>query len=164
MDYSPLDKPEAIPLVFTEAWNRRDARKLASLFEEDAEFINVTGLWWHNRADIEKAHAYGLDTIFSNSVLSLIRTKIKFLSDKIAVVQAKMKLSGQNPVAGIAEPGERRNIFTFVVREKEGSWSCVSAQNTDIIPSMETHILDEKGRLVPADYRKKRMKFHLRNS
>lgn len=155
MNYTPLDKPEAIPVVFTEAWNKRDARKLASLFEENAEFINVTGLWWHNRADIEKAHAYGLDTIFSNSVLSLIRTKVRFLTNDIAVVQAKMKLSGQTPAAGVAEPGERRNIFTFVVSEKEGEWSCVSAQNTDIVPNMETLVRDEKGQLIPVNYRKK---------
>ena len=39
MTYSPLDKPESIATVFVEAWARRDAEKLASLFDEDAEFV-----------------------------------------------------------------------------------------------------------------------------
>jgi uncharacterized protein (TIGR02246 family) len=154
MSYSKLDSPESIPLVFTEAWNRRDAPKLASLFDEDAEFINVTGLWWHNRQAIEKAHAYGLEKIFNNSTLSLLRTKVKYLAENIAVVQAKMKLKGQTPVGDVEQPGLRSNIFTFVVHKTDDCWSCASAQNTDIIPNMETYVRDEKGNLTPVDYRK----------
>lgn len=154
MTYSKLDKPEAIPQVFTEAWNKKDAPKLASVFDEDAEFINVTGLWWHNRKDIEKAHAYGLSTIFKKSTLTLIRTKVKFLDKSIAVVQAKMKLTGQTPAGGVAKPGNRMNLFTFVVHVKGGEWRCASAQNTDIVPNMETHVRNEDGKLIPVDYRK----------
>lgn len=154
MAYSKLDKPESIPVVFAEAWNKRDARKLASLFDEDAEFINVTGLWWHNRKDIEKAHDYGLRAIFKESTLRLIRTKVKYLKEDVAVVQAKMNLTGQSPTAGVSNPGVRRNIFTFVVHKNENGWSCASAQNTDIVPNMETHVRDEKGNLVAVDYRK----------
>lgn len=146
-------QPEAIAQCFVEAWNRRDAAGIAALFDEDAEFVNVTGLWWHSRQDIEKAHAYGLRTIFQHSTLELSRSTVKFLSDDIAVVHAKMKLSGQTAVAGVSQPGLRRTIFSFVVHKKEGQWCCASAQNTDIIPNMETHVRDEKGQLRPTDYR-----------
>ena len=44
-----LDRPEAAVHTFIEAWNERNTHKLASIFVEDAEFVNVTGLWWHNR-------------------------------------------------------------------------------------------------------------------
>lgn len=158
MHYSPLDTPESIPTVFIEAWNNRDAYTLASLFDEDAEFINVTGLWWHTRKDIEKAHAYGLSTIFNQSTVTLIKTKVKYLTEGIAVVQAKMKISGQTPVGKVAQPGERRNIFTFVVHKQGNQWSCASAHNTDIVPTMETHVRDEHGQLIPVDYRKKESK------
>ena len=68
-DYTPLDSPQSIPAVFVEAWNDRDPDKLASLFDEDAQFVNVTGLWWHDRGAIRKAHAYGLGRIFDRSTL-----------------------------------------------------------------------------------------------
>lgn len=154
MKYSEANSPESIPQIFVEAWNQRDPAKLASLFDEDAEFINVTGLWWHHRKDIEKAHAYGLSTIFSASTLKLIQTKVKYLAEDIAVVQAKMKLSGQTPTDEVSTPGVRRNIFTFVVHRSGEQWSAASAQNTDIIPNMETHVRDEEGQLKPVDYRK----------
>lgn len=147
------EHPEIIAQRFVKAWNQRDATAIATLFDEDAEFVNVTGLWWHSRQDIEKAHAYGLQNIFQHSTLELIRTKVKFLSEEIAVVHAKMKLSGQTPVDGVRQPGVRRTIFSFVVHRKQGAWHCASAQNTDIVPNMETHIRDEKGQLKGADYR-----------
>ena len=71
MSYTPLDKPESVARVFVEAWARRDAEKLASLFDEDAEFVNVTGLWWHDRQAILKAHAYGFEHIFGAATLHL---------------------------------------------------------------------------------------------
>lgn len=154
MAYNKQDSPENIPHLFTEAWNERDARKIARLFDEDAEFVNVTGLWWHNRQDIEKAHAYGLSTIFKDSTLTLIRTKVKYLAENIAVVQAKMNLSGQTPIGQVAKPGERRTIFTFVLHKAGEQWMCASAQNTDIMPNMETHVRNENGQLMPVDYRK----------
>lgn len=153
MDYSPTDRPEHVPRVFVEAWNRRDAAKIGALFDQDAEFINVTGLWWHNRQDIEKAHDYGLRTIFSHSTLSILRIKVKYLSESIAVLQAKMRLRGQTPVAGVEQPAARTNIFTFVVHRQQGQWYCASAHNTDVVPHMETHVMDEKGHLKPVDYR-----------
>lgn len=156
MAYSKQNKPESIPKIFTEAWNNKDAQKIASLFDQEAEFVNVTGLWWHNREDIEKAHAYGLGTIFKHSTLSLVRTKVNYLADHIAVVLAKMKLSGQTPIGDVSRPGERRNIFTFVVHKTGEKWVCASAQNTDIIPNKETFVKDEKGRLIASDYRKEK--------
>ncbi|MEM9674364.1 MAG: SgcJ/EcaC family oxidoreductase [Bacteroidota bacterium] len=152
--YSDLDQPERVPKVFVEAWNQRDARQIAALFELDADFVNVTGLWWTNRRAIEKAHNYGLQTIFNNSTLTIIRTKVKYLTEDIAVVHTKMKLVGQTPTPEVANPGVRRTIFTFVVHYSEGKWSCVAAQNTDIVLTMETHVRDEQGQLTVVDYRK----------
>lgn len=150
---SEVKVPEDAADIFVKAWNERDPQKIASLFENDAEFINVTGLWWHSRAEIEKAHSYGLKTIFKDSQLKLVKTKLKYLTEDIAVMQAKMKLSGQTSTSEVSQPGERRTIFTFVLRCENERWWIVSAQNTDIIPNMETHVRDEKGQLHPVDYR-----------
>lgn len=147
------DRPESIPAVFVEAWNERDADKLASVFEEDAEFVNVTGLWWHDRESIRKAHAYGLERIFNESELRLVATRVKWLSETIAVVHARMSLTGQTAAGEIARPQGRQNIFSFVVRRTPLGWRCVSAHNTDVVPGTETNIIDEQGRLRSVSYR-----------
>lgn len=147
--------PEDVPKLFVENWNKRRPDLLADLFEEDADFINVVGLWWHNRKDIFKAHDYGLSVIFKESFLEIISLKTKKLSDEFAIIHAKMRLTGQTPIEN-QTGGERRTIFTYIVRKTgNGNWMAVSAQNTDIVGGVETYIRTEDGLLKPVDYRKK---------
>jgi uncharacterized protein (TIGR02246 family) len=123
------------------------------LFEDEAEFVNVTGLWWHDRPSIRKAHAYGLERIFNASTLSIDETRVKQLSHDVAVVHARMTLSGQTPIGKIARPGSRTNVFSFVARRAGDGWLCASAHNTDVVPHMETNIIDDEGVFRAANYR-----------
>lgn len=154
INHSKASNPQDIPRLFIYHWNRRDAAGIASLFTEDAEFINVVGLWWHTKEAIEKAHAYGLAVIFPNSDLKLIRTKSKQLKEDIVIVYAKMELTRQSANEGIRNPGTRRTIFTFVTRQFDGSWTCVSAHNTDIVPGSETNVVSDTGEIRATSYRK----------
>jgi uncharacterized protein (TIGR02246 family) len=146
-------RAEDIPSLFADAWNMRNADALASLFDDDAEFVNVTGLWWHDRDSIRTAHAYGLDRIFSKSTLSIDEVRVKQLSEDLAVVYAQMILSGQTPIGNIKEPGSRTTILSFVVHRADGGWRCASAQNTDVVRGMETNVLSEDGTFRSANYR-----------
>ena len=91
--------------------------------------MNVTGLWWHDRDSIRAAHAYGLERIFSESTLSIDETRVKQLSDDVAVVHARMTLVGQTPIGNVTQPGSRSAIFSFVVHRAGGGWQlCLGAQ------------------------------------
>ncbi|CAN5326696.1 SgcJ/EcaC family oxidoreductase [soil metagenome] len=148
------NKPEEIPVLFAAAWNNRSAEALASLFFEDADFVNVVGLWWHNKKDIRKAHDYGLKVIFNKSILKLLKTKVKLITEEVAVVHARMKLSGQSEHEMEQQTETRYNIFTFMVKKTQSGWKCVAAQNTDIVPGAETNIV-VNGQIKAVDYRQK---------
>jgi uncharacterized protein (TIGR02246 family) len=145
-------RPEDIPRLFVETWNKRDPDALASLFDTDAEFVNVTGLWWHGRAAIRKAHAYGLERIFNASTLAVDEVRVKRLSGDVAVVHAAMTLSGQTAIAAIKQPGPRKTIFSFVVHRVADRWLSASAHNTDVVPNMETNVIDDDGTFRRANY------------
>lgn len=149
-----LPTPGAMPAAFAAAWQARDPDALADLFEPDAEFVNVVGLWWHDRAAIRQAHAYGLDVLFPDSTLAVVRTREKPLAATISVVHALFRLTGQSPVDGVATPGERRTVFSFVMRRGADGWRCASAHNTDVVAGAESHVRDADGGLRPADYRR----------
>jgi uncharacterized protein (TIGR02246 family) len=146
-------RADEVPSLFMQGWNSRDPDAIASLFDEDAEFVNVTGLWWHGRDSIRKAHAYGLERIFNDSTLSIDETRIEQLSDDVAVVHARMTLSGQAPIGNISKPGSRATIFSFVVHRTGDRWQCASAQNTDVVPGMETNVVGDDGTVRSANYR-----------
>jgi len=67
---------------FVDAWNHRDPDSLAALFDDDAEFVNVTGLWWHiPRADPKRSRVRAT-RIFKDSSLQAIDVRVKRLSTR----------------------------------------------------------------------------------
>ncbi len=143
--------PEDIPHAFARAWMARDADALAALFAEDADFINVVGLWWHDRDAIRKAHNIGLTTFFAHTTLRAGVVRVKLLGADAAVVQCRYTLSGQRLPDG-SEAGARRSVLTFVAERQDRHWPVVAAQNTDIVDGAETNVKTDI--LRPADYRK----------
>ncbi|WP_417206718.1 YybH family protein [Antarctobacter sp.] len=145
-------RPEDFPKAFIAAWDQRDGDAIAALFTEDADFVNVTGLWWHGREAIAKPHDYALKSFFSRSTLRAGRTEVRHLSPDIAVVRCRFTLSGQIAPDG-TDAGDRRTILTFVVQRQADGWRAVSAQNTDVVPGKETHV--NTGGLNAVDYRER---------
>jgi uncharacterized protein (TIGR02246 family) len=137
--------PEDIPALFARAWNDRNPDALASLFDEDAEFVNVTGLFWHGREAIRKAHADGVERVFNKSTLTTGETKVKLLRPEVAVVHARMTLSGEDAAGAATPSAPRTTIVSFVVHRDGGRWLCASAHNTDVIPTTETKVVPEAG-------------------
>lgn len=146
--------PEQVVEQFVDGWNNRDAKQLAAIFVEDAEFVNVTGLWWHSKERIYKAHDYGLKVIFNHSTLRLIRTKVRYLSDDIAFVHARMSIVDQTGFEEHTKPEKRSNIFVFVVRKEAEGWRCHAAQNTEVLKGKETFVVDQEGRIQAINYGK----------
>lgn len=132
----PNQSPGDVPLLFAQAWNARDANALAALFDEDAEFVNVSGLCWHDRESIRKAHASRLQRGSEAPVLETGETKVKLLSPEVAVVHTRMMLSGNG--GGAATPhAARTTIMSFVVHRAGERWLCASAHNTDLVPEQQ---------------------------
>ena len=118
--------PSDIPQAFAQAWNAGDPDALASLFDEDADFVNVTGVCWHDRASIRNAHAnhpVNIATVEPES------TTVKLMSPDIAVVQARMTFEGEAP---------HTSIVSFVVHRIGDRWLCASAHSSDVVPEKET--------------------------
>ncbi len=144
--------PEEVPRLFAEAWNAKDADALAGLFAQDADFVNVVGLWWQTKADIKRAHAYGLRSFFVNSQLLARRIKVRQIGNSAAIVHVHWKLTGQTGPAGEAlDP--RHSVMVFVLERSDKGWIVLAAQNTDIIAGSES-LAAKDGQVVAVDYRK----------
>lgn len=133
--------PETIPALFAQAWNDRNPDALASLFDEDAEFVNVAGLYWRNRESIRKAHAQGLDHVFKTSTLTTGETTVKLLSPDVAVVHARMTLTPDAADGAAATPLPHTTMISFVVHRAGSKWLCASAHSTDVMPATQTAVI-----------------------
>ncbi|UWQ18560.1 SgcJ/EcaC family oxidoreductase [Jannaschia sp. M317] len=145
-----VSDPDAFVPAFVAAWMARDGAGLGALFAEDADFVNVVGIWWEDRAAIARAHGYALGSFFADTRLVAGRVKIRRMND-VAVIHARMALTGQVAPDG-TRAGPRTAILSFVLTRQGDGWLAVSAQNTDVVPGAETHVAGDTG-LKARDYR-----------
>ena len=148
---SGVAKPEGFPAAFRDAWMARDGDAIGALFAPDADFVNVVGIWWEDRAAIARAHGLALGSFFSATRLALGRVKVRRLREDVAVVHARVRLSGQIAPDG-GEAGARTTILVFVLARGPEGWLGVAAQNTDVVPGAETQVAGQGG-LSPGRHR-----------
>lgn len=134
-----MKHPTDVVSLWESAWNSSDADAIAALFADDADFVNVVGLWWHDRASIRDAHAFGFAKMFPDSKMTMAAPRVRHVGTDAAVVQCQWHMVGQSSPTG-APVGERQGVFTFVLERRTGGWIAVAAHNTDIQPGAQTHI------------------------
>lgn len=121
------------------AWNRGDAAAWARDFAPDADFINILGMHFHDRVQVEKRHAELFGSIFKDSRLSVTVWKVRVLSPVSAVAETVHELKGYArlpPAIRATEPqGLLRTRMKYVFVKASGQWVIVSAQNTAVAPA-----------------------------
>jgi hypothetical protein len=55
----------------------------------------------------------------------------------------------------VPAPADAQNTSSFVVHRVPEGWRCASAHNTDVVPGMETNVIDDDGRLRSVNYRRR---------
>jgi uncharacterized protein (TIGR02246 family) len=111
---------------------RHERNAFADLFDPDAEFVNVVGLWWKGRDEIRNAHQFTHATLFKNSRLTLADVSIRFPLDGLAIARSRWSLEGHVSPAGETLP-PRHGVLVEVLRRTPKGWTVIDAQNTDII-------------------------------
>jgi uncharacterized protein (TIGR02246 family) len=80
--------------AYADAWNIHDAKLLAALFVEDADFVTVMGMWLKGREDINSNHAWLFSGLMRESRLTITCKKVRFLKPDTAVAQ---QITGRSP-------------------------------------------------------------------
>lgn len=127
-----VSKPEDAATSFADAWNRHDMDDFAALFANDANFVNVVGVWWKNRTEIEAAHRATHETMFRDSRLEGDVSAVVELAPGLASVHYTWTLTGASAPDG-SPAGTREGILLLIVKEEQSGWQIKVAQNTDIV-------------------------------
>ncbi len=117
---------------FADAWNRHDMADFASLFAPNAEFVNVVGLWWKGRAEIQRAHEFAHTTFFKHSRLTMDEVVVRNADQHVLIARCRWTLTGHVTPDGAALP-PRNGILVTILTRSESGWSIIDAQNTDIV-------------------------------
>lgn len=133
---------EKITHQFIHSWNKHDMKALASIFAEDANFVNVVGMWWKSREEIQKAHEFSHGNMFKDSHLTGKPASVQLLRPDVAVIHMTWELEGMRTPGGKPVP-KRQGIMIFVAVRTGDVWQVKAAQNTDVLPEGQPHPLSK---------------------
>ena len=119
-----------------EAWNRHDAHAWAEPFLEQADFVNILGMLFEGRAQIEKRHADLFNGIFSKSRVVVKVRKVVSLGATSALIETVHELRDYTRLPPGLQPsdadGTLRTRLKYVMTLTGDGWRIASAQNTAI--------------------------------
>ena len=113
------------------AWNRHDARAFAEAFAEDADFTNVFGMVQKGRAGIEAGHAPVFKTMFKDSRLTVMETRVRLIRPDVAAVDVKWTMTGARDPHGNPWP-ERIGLLNWIVTRHGERWLIDVSHNMDL--------------------------------
>ncbi len=123
---------------FEQAWNTHDMKLLASLFREDAEFINVVGMHWHGRDAIVKAHAIFHEIMFKDCRLKTDSIETRPLGKDSAIAVVTTTQDAFTTPSGQTMP-KTQTKQTYVLAAGEGGWKFVHCQNVRVDAEAAKH-------------------------
>jgi uncharacterized protein (TIGR02246 family) len=106
---------------------------LATLFAEDADFVDVFGNWFKDRTAIERVLAQRHATVFKNSRFREKDASIRFPKPDLAVVHTVIELSSAVDRQGQPLPPSL-GVITAVIQQVAGVWHIIALQNTAVAP------------------------------
>jgi len=118
------------------AWNAGDGLGWASVFTDEADYINVLGDVFQGREEIARQHVFTLGGPYKGSRIRI--RKITEPAPNVAVIETEYDLTGFNVLApGIAPtaPGVLKSRMKYIALKQGEQWYFIAAQNTAILPT-----------------------------
>lgn len=117
---------------FAEALNRRDASALASLFTEDADFVDYRGHWLRGRPAIRDGHIRAFDGLLAAGTTTWRDVTVNQLGDDLLVCHGLWTIPAHEHPDGSHVP-ERHGVITFLITPTADGLRIRAGQNTEQI-------------------------------
>ncbi|TVT81639.1 SgcJ/EcaC family oxidoreductase [Acinetobacter colistiniresistens] len=122
--------PEQVPQLFQMAWNEHDMAAFASLFCEDASFVNRFGHYVKGVDEIIAMHAPIHATIYRDSTLQNDIIELNSISNDVTLIHFWSRLS-----AGLAHPAGPHQVDTLilcVLTKQNDAWFIRALENVTL--------------------------------
>jgi uncharacterized protein (TIGR02246 family) len=121
---------------YCDAWNRHDMKAMADLFDDDAQWVNIVGMYWPGRAAVVAGHEAFHRTFFQTTEIEMTDAEIKELAPSVATAVILLKVGAFTPPDGIPRP-KSDNRLSLVLTRRSGRWRIAHGHNTVIDPAAQ---------------------------
>ena len=107
---------------------------MATYTTPDVSWVNIVGMWWRGRAQVQAAHQQIFDTIFKGVAFKPGKPTVRTIAPGVAVVNMYCHVGAFYPPDGIDhgtnKEGDDDDLLTLVLVKRQGHWLLAAGQNT----------------------------------
>ena len=115
------------------AWNRHDMDAMATLFTDDAHWVNIVGWHWPGKAAVIAGHEAIHRSFFQKTAIELVAVEIRAIAPEVATALVLLKVGAFTPPDGVRRP-ESEDRLSLVLTKRDGRWRITHGHNTVIDP------------------------------
>jgi uncharacterized protein (TIGR02246 family) len=120
--------------AFITSWNKHDFSDMNNYVAEDCDFVNIVGMHWKGREEIQYAHQTYHDQFFKKTTMEKQSITIRFLNPDIAVVHLNWHIGAFDAPDGSIR-GNNDDLATFIFIKTNSKWLLTAAENVEISES-----------------------------
>lgn len=131
IDNADRSKMEAVINGYIRAWNEYEGHGFADGYTDDADFVNIYGMHFTSKTEIEERHIRILQTFLKGSIFTALSTHFREVEPDLVLAFVHWSVEGFRSRNAPNGPGEtREGIFTHVFVKQNNEWKITAAQNT----------------------------------
>jgi uncharacterized protein (TIGR02246 family) len=117
------------------SWNLNECRGFGNGYSDAASFVNIFGVEFSGREEIEKRHIQILQTFLKDSKFKTLSISLSEANPEMVIAKVHWQVTGFHmPKADPSLPGEtKEGMFTHVFIKMNGVWKIESSQNTLLV-------------------------------
>ena len=115
-------------------FNTHAFKNMDTYTTEDVEWVNIVGMHWKGRNDVQLAHQRTFDAFFNKGPFTQKKLVVRLVTPDVAIAHLTSHVGEFFPPDGIDHGGnkwpESDNLLILVYAKKKGVWLLTAAQNT----------------------------------
>ncbi|HEV7348395.1 SgcJ/EcaC family oxidoreductase [Telluribacter sp.] len=115
-----------------QAWNEHNTEKYFSYFTQEAQWVNVVGMWWRNLKEHRHSLNIFMDLMFNKTTHKILDSEVKMLRPDLALVRHSWQLDGWKMPDGTDMSDYSTGVMTMIMEKRDGKWMVIDGQNTTI--------------------------------
>ncbi|MCR5888021.1 SgcJ/EcaC family oxidoreductase [Hymenobacter sp. J193] len=109
---------------------------MAAYTTPDVSWVNIVGMWWRGRPQVQGAHQAIFDQIFSGVTFTPGPPVVRAITADVALVNLRCKVGAFYPPDGVNrgtnKMGDNEDLLTLVLVKRQGRWLLTAGHNTEI--------------------------------
>lgn len=109
---------------------------MATYTTPDVSWVNIVGMWWRGRPQVQTAHQQIFDRLFTGVPFKQGAATVRAITSDVALVNVYYEVGAFYPPdgvnRGVNKMGDDQNLLTLVLVKKQGKWLLTAAQNTPV--------------------------------